>query len=287
MTRYLVIGANGQLGREFRKLLDPADVVALGHEDILVESLSSVQRGIGAHGGIDVVVNLAAFHRVDDCEVEADRAFSVNAVGALNVARAAREIGASTVFLSSDYVFGQPGRSVPFTEDDAPSPVNVYGASKAAGEHLVRIAGPRHLIVRTSSLYGATTSRKGWTFPELMIQKAREGQPLKVVGDQTMCPTYAPNLAATIRRLLEAGQTGTFHVAGHGEVTWYDFARAALEIAGIEYPVERVSSAHFAARAARPAYSALASRHLPPELSEMRPWREELETFLAEKGYLT
>ena len=144
------------------------------------------------------MINTAAFHRVDDCELNPALAFAVNAVGAANVARAAAETGAGVVFFSTDYVFSGEGRPRhdPHMESSKPDPCNVYGASKVAGEQLVMNANPRHLVIRSAGLYGTATSRKGSTFPELMVSKGRSDGWVKVVTDQALSPTYTHDLAA-------------------------------------------------------------------------------------------
>jgi dTDP-4-dehydrorhamnose reductase len=235
----------------------------------------------------DWVVNTAAFHRVEDCELNPTLAFAVNAVGAANVARAATEIGAGVVFYSTDYVFGGEGRSRhdPHVESSKPDPCNVYGVSKLAGEQLVMNANPRHLVIRSAGLYGTATSRKGWTFPELMVSKGRSDGRVKVVTDQALSPTYTRDLAKATQALMEREARGLFHLVNEGECSWYELAQATFEIAGIAVTVEPTMTTSGERRARRPSYSALASERLaefgvPP----LRPWRDALEHYLRAKG---
>lgn len=167
--RIAIIGAGGQVGQEFAKRRPPGGLILWGRKDVDVCVYEQVEAMLARTDDIDVVINLAAFHNVNACEQDQAKAFGVNGTGAFNVAKATAKRGIRLVFFSSDYVFGQDGsRSTPYVESDAVGPVNVYEASKVAGEQLVRALNPNHMIVRTSSLFGVATSQKGWTFPEMI-----------------------------------------------------------------------------------------------------------------------
>jgi dTDP-4-dehydrorhamnose reductase len=235
----------------------------------------------------DWVLNTAAFHRVDDCEVDPTSTFAVNAVGALNVARAAADAGSGVVFYSTDYVFGGEDRERghPYEEGDSPHPLSVYGASKVAGEQLVMQANARHLVVRSAGLYGTATSRKGWTFPELMLNKARTDGFVRVVTDQVLSPTFTADLAQKTKELIELDAVGLFHLTNDGECSWYEFARGAFDLAGVEAEMEPIESGQFRQRARRPSYSALSTTRLKNMgLSPLRPWKEALRDYLRIKG---
>ena len=283
----LVIGSSGQLGQDLMSTFGEK-TVGLTHTDIDVTDGIGVSR-IVREQRPDWVVNTAAFHRVDDCEKNPTLAFAVNAVGAANVARAATEIGAGVVFYSTDYVFGGEGRSRhdPHTESSKPDPRNVYGVSKLAGEQLVMNANPRHLVIRSAGLYGTATSRKGWTFPELMVSKGRSDGWVKVVTDQALSPTSTRDLAEATQALMERDARGLFHLTNEGECSWYEFAQATFDIAGISVNLEPTTTISDDRRARRPSYSALASERLhevgvPP----LRPWRDALEQYLHAKGLI-
>ena len=283
----LVIGSSGQLGQDLMSTFGEK-TVGLTHTDIDVTDGIGVSR-IVREQRPDWVVNTAAFHRVDDCEKNPTLAFAVNAVGAANVARAATEIGAGVVFYSTDYVFGGEGRSRhdPHTESSKPDPRNVYGVSKLAGEQLVMNANPRHLVIRSAGLYGTATSRKGWTFPELMVSKGRSDGWVKVVTDQALSPTSTRDLAKATQALMEREARGLFHLTNEGECSWYEFAQATFDIAGISVNLEPTTTISDDRRARRPSYSALASERLhevgvPP----LRPWRDALEQYLHAKGLI-
>jgi dTDP-4-dehydrorhamnose reductase len=281
----LIIGATGQLGQDLMRVFGD-QAIGLGHQDLDVTNGVSVAAMLNEMRP-DWVVNTAAFHRVDDCELNPTLSFAVNGVGASNVARAAAGIDAGVVFFSTDYVFGgeRRGRGQPHTESDLPDPLNVYGVSKWAGEQLVMQGNPRHLVVRSAGLYGTATSRKGWTFPELMINKARDEGKLRVVTDQALSPTYTADLAATVKALMEREATGLFHLTNDGECSWFEFAQATLELAGATVDIEPTVSTQQPRRAHRPPYSALTSERIAATgVAPLRPWREALADYLVAKG---
>ncbi|MDR7536139.1 MAG: dTDP-4-dehydrorhamnose reductase [Armatimonadota bacterium] len=254
----------------------------LDHEAVECTDPASVDAAL-ARSAPDVVVNCAAFVRVDECEDRPDEALRVNALGALYVARAAASLDARCVYISSDYVFD--GRRPPpaaYAETDAPAPVNVYGASKLAGEHLVAQTCPDALIVRTASLFGGRGARgKGGNFVTAILTRARAGEPLRVVDDVWMTPTYAPDAAWALVRLLAGGATGIVHVANAGACTWYTFARHALALAGVDAAVEPVPAATYPMRARRPTNSALDTARAAGLLGgPLRTWEDALAEYV-------
>lgn len=285
--KYVIIGASGQVGQEFAKCLPGERLHLLTHEQIDVTDRDSLARALDGVAS-RAVINLAAFHDVNGCESDWEQAFRVNAIGAGNVAHAAARRGCKAVFISTDYVFGLDGtRRAPYLESDPVGPLNVYGLSKVAGEHLVRAATPNHLVIRSSSLFGVATSRKGWTFPEMVLRRAVAGEPLRMVDDQYMTPTYTLDLVRSLIDLVEADATGTVHVTNGGGCSWYTLAMAALALAGIDKPIEKVSSEAFPSAARRPQYSRLESERMaawgvPP----MRGWEDALEAYMVEKGLI-
>jgi dTDP-4-dehydrorhamnose reductase len=282
-----VIGSTGQLGQDLMRVFSE-EAVGFAHEDLDVtdeESVASAIRSVEP----DWVLNTAAFHRVDDCETNPTLTFAVNATGALNVARAAAAVGSGMAFFSSDYVFGGQDRERdhPYEEGDGPDPLSVYGVSKVAGEQLVMQANPRHLVVRSAGLYGTATSRKGWTFPELMLNKARSEGALRVVTDQVLSPTFTADLAGKTKELIEQDAVGLFHLTNAGECSWFEFARGALELAGVDAKMEQISTEQMNQRARRPPYSALDTTRLKAVgLEPLRPWKEALSDYLRAKGMI-
>jgi dTDP-4-dehydrorhamnose reductase len=283
--KVVVIGATGQLGQDLL-LTYQGDAIGLSHQDV------DVSDGVGLLTTLqalkpDWVINTAAFHNVGDCERNPSLAFAVNALGAANVARATEAVGAGVVFFSTDYVFSGAGRMrrQPHTENDGPAPLNTYGVSKLAGEQLVGQHNPRHLIVRTSGLFGTTTSRKGWTFPELMLFKARSGEHLRVVDDQVLSPTYTSDLSAGVKTLIAQGATGLVHLTNTDECSWYELACRTLELAGVEATIEPVPTAVSPSQPKRPSYSAMRSdRLIEFGVEPLRPWSDALADYLQAKA---
>jgi dTDP-4-dehydrorhamnose reductase len=282
--RLLVLGGRGQLGTELAAVAEGRhQLVRPTHAEVDVRDRRAVE-GAVAQARPDVVVNAAAYHKVERCEEEPEMAFAVNAVGAANVARAAAAFRARSVFVSSDYVFGgdQPKG---YEEDDPVGPVNVYGVTKATGEWLVRLAPLDSLVVRGSALFGhAGSSGKGGNFVETIMARAVAGEPLSVVDDVVMSPTAARDMAERILLLLERdAPAGIYHLANAGRCSWYEFARAIVEMAGFDVALAPRSSAHEVVH--RPRCSVLldtksAALGIPPA----RPWQDALEWYLAHRA---
>ena len=189
--KVLITGANGQLGTDLCLALKDFNVIPLTHNDIEISNTSSVKEALSEYEP-DIIINTAAYVRVDDCETNQDKAFLVNALGARNVAVIAQELEAKLIHISTDYVFGGEAelRTTPYTEFDTLVPINVYGKSKLAGENLVQHLCPKHFIIRSSGLFGFAGSRgKGGNFVETMLSLAQERGELRVVNDQVYSPT--------------------------------------------------------------------------------------------------
>jgi dTDP-4-dehydrorhamnose reductase len=284
-----ITGADGQLGTDLCKCLRGFELAPLTHSDIEVIDMDSVKRAFDKCRP-DIVINTAAYVRVDDCEADADKAFGVNALGARNVAVVCQQLGAKLVHISSDYVFGGEAelRTTPYTEFDTPIPPNLYGKSKLAGENLVRHLCARHFIVRASGLFGvAGASGKGGNFVETMLRLAKERDKLTVVNDQIFSPTYTRDLARKIAWLIDTEYYGIFHITNKSSCSWYDFAREILNLAGLKTPVSPITSEQYHQKARRPRFSVLDNYHLRLlGLNDMRPWQEALQDYMKEKGYL-
>jgi len=283
VTRVVVVGATGQLGsgvvRAFRETGGYA-VVGLSHGEVECTDPASVLETLVPLRP-RVVVNCAGFVQVDACEEDPKRAFEVNALGALHVARACREAGARCVYVSTDYVF-DGAKAEPYREDDLPNPVNVYGASKLAGEHLVVQTCPDALVVRVASLFGGLGSRgKGTNFVLTVLERARRGEALRVVDDVRMSPTYAEDAAAAIVELVARGASGVFHVVNKGACSWYELAVRVLELAGLRVPVHPVPQEAYPARARRPRNSALSTAKLEARGLRLPPWEDAVQRYLA------
>jgi len=233
------------------------------------------------------VINAAAMTHVDRCEKEPQTAFAVNAAGAGNVAQASADAGAGVVHVSTDYVF-DGAKGAPYLESDPTGPLNVYGASKLAGEELVRARCAEHWIVRTSGLYGLHPCRGkgGNNFVETMLGLARERDRVRVVSDERLSPTFTEDLAAVVRSLIEDPlPAGVYHAASAGGCAWDEFAREIFRLAGVEVVVEPISAAEWAAPARRPTDSRLDNGALRTAGRRPMPdWRDALSRYIAARG---
>jgi dTDP-4-dehydrorhamnose reductase len=249
----LVTGAAGMLGRAVMPALAAAGHTPLGLDlpGLDVTHFAPLERAARDFRP-DWLFHLAALTRVDECEARRDEAFLVNAEGARNAALVAAGMGAGVLALSTDYVF-DGAATRPYREADPVRPQSVYGASKWEGEKAVRAGNPRHLVVRTSWLFGAG----GTNFVDTILSRARAGESLRVVDDQRGSPTFTADLAHGLLRLVAGAAPGTYHCTNSGECTWYDLAAHALACAGLDTPLGRTDTASFPRPAKRPAYSVL------------------------------
>lgn len=290
-SRIAVFGANGQLGSDLVALLGARpgmEVVALARPTLDAFDLPATRERL-AGLDFDAAINCVAATRVDDCETKADAAVAANATFAAFVAELCAQRGARLVQVSTDYVFGgQAGRS-PLDETTPAAPLNVYGATKLLGESLAAATHPDTLVVRVASLFGvAGASGKGGNFIETMIRLGRERGAVKVVDDQHMSPTATIDAAEAMLRLLEArAPAGLYHVSNQGEATWYEFAKAALEKAGVQAEVTPITTAEFPTPARRPAYSVFDTRKTVALLGWSPPhWRDALDLYLSTKNHI-
>jgi dTDP-4-dehydrorhamnose reductase len=284
--RAVLIGANGQLGSDLMKIFSGWDLVGKTHCDLDIGDLERV-REVLSHTKPDAVINTAAFNRVDDCEDDPEKAFSANAYGARNLARVCADFNCALMHISTDYVFGGEKTS-PYTEDDAPNPLSVYGVSKLAGEYFVRNICPKHFVVRTSGLYGAAGSRgKGGNFVDTMIRLAREGKPIRVVDDQVLTPSYTKDLAQGLKELVQTEAYGVYHITNRGQCSWQEFAAKTFLLLGLNPDFRPTTTEALGLKARRPAYSVLARAKLKQlGIEDMPPWDDALKRYLIEKGHL-
>jgi len=276
----LITGAGGLLGRSMHRRLESTgwQVVALTHKDLDITHTDEVRSTIDRVRPA-VLINCVATADVDRCEIEPEWAYAVNAEGPRQLARACRGVGAEIVQVSTDYVFDGSKEGF-YTQEDEPGSPSVYGKSKIAGELAVREEAERFFIIRTSWIFGVG----GKNFGSRVIEYARSGAALKGVIDQVSIPTYAPDLAARIEEILEIGAHALYQVTSTGPATWYEFARLALDLVGLQdVQIEPVTRAALNQRAPRPHNSAM--RCLVSEQLGLRPlrhWREALDEFVKE-----
>jgi dTDP-4-dehydrorhamnose reductase len=261
------------LGHDLVAQLGDRDVSALSRADLDVTDPSAVRDAVA---GFDVILNASAYTKVDDAETNEDVAYAVNATGALNLARAAAEHGATLVQYSTDYVFDGAARS-PYAESTQRNPNTAYGRTKAEGERLALEANPDGTyVVRTAYLYG----QHGPNFAATMLRLAQDHDEVSVVTDQVGQPTWTADLAAQTIALLDSNApAGIYHGTNSGEASWFDFARAVFVNAGLDPErVKPTDSSQFVRPAPRPAYSVLGhDGWAQAGLAPMRSWTEALD----------
>jgi len=262
------------LGSELVKLLP--DSVGVTRTQLSVSDLAAMN-GAMSHYEPEVVFNCAAYNAVDGAESEEDAAYQVNAQGAFNVALACAKNDVRLIHFSTNFVFsGTLDR--PYLENDEVGPLGVYGKSKLEGEKLMSMVMPHAVIIRTAALFGGDGSQQRRTFPDRILERARDGEKLRVVSDQSINPTYAADLAAAAIALAPADTEGIVHLVNSGCSTWHEFALATLDAFGVAGEIEGVSSAELGAPAPRPPNGCLESSRT----QALRPWREGLAAW-AEK----
>lgn len=283
--RIAVIGATGQLGTDLVKVLESEhEVISFSHADLEVANYDSCL--ILKKHQPNVIVNTAAFHKTDQCEEEPLKTFSVNTLGARNIALISKEIGATDVYISTDYVFDGQTKE-PYTEDNLPSPINAYGVSKLAAELFTRQV-PKHYIVRVASVFGvAGASGKGGNFVETMIKKAKNKEPITVVDDMWMSPTYTVDASFIVKGLLESNLPyGVYHATNKGYCSWYQFAEEIFALTKLTPVLNSTKTDPNYGKAKRPPFSALKSSKLSPYNLEPRGWKAALHAYLIEKGHI-
>jgi len=274
-----IFGISGQLGSDVAAALASHEIIPVDHDRADIRDERAVTDAVKAANPV-WVVNCAAMTHVEGCERDALAAFEANALGARNISRAATDSGARLLQISTDYVF-DGARETPYAEADLPRPLNVYGASKLSGEWAVR-SDPRHVVLRTSGLYGFHACRgKGTNFVETMLKRASSGAPTRVVNDEVLTPTFSIDLAAQIRSMIETGVPGgVYHATNAGSCSWYEFAREIFRIAGANPAPDPVSAAEWNSPVRRPRYSVLEHRALAAlHLDTMPDWRDALARY--------
>ena len=281
----VIIGSTGQLGTDLIKVLRIShNVVGLTHNDIEVADYDSCN--VLKEYYPDVIINTAAFHKTDQCEDEPQKTFCINALGARNIATISNEINATDIYISTDYVFDGKNKE-PYSENDVPSPINTYGISKLAAEHFTK-QNLKHYIIRIASVFGeAGASGKGGNFVETMIKKAKNNEPITVIDDMIMSPTYTKDASSVIQQIVEKRLPyGVYHATNTGYCSWYEFAKEIFQQLGLAPDLRPIKTKQLTIKANRPMFSALKSIKLPKYGIAVPTWQEALHKYLIEQGYV-
>jgi dTDP-4-dehydrorhamnose reductase len=280
--RILVLGARGMLGTDLLNEWQSDDLIPAGSTEADIRNFAEVEKLV-SRVRPDWIVLSAAYTDVDGCERNPELAFAVNGTGVENVARAAQSIAARIFLVSTDYVFDGMGKR-PYEINDPVAPLNVYGASKAAGEAALHNYPFTWCIGRTSWLFGV----HGSSFPDKILRAAETRPELALVNDQVGSPTYTRDLACAIRDLVWKDARGITHITNEGFCSWFDFAREILLQSGRQsVPVRPITTDQSARPARRPNYSVLSPASLNAHGVRLRPWQDALKAFLRERNMTT
>lgn len=281
-----IIGSDGQLGSDLVMSLRDHALIELTYPRFDVTRSEETREKL-CELIPDAVINTAAYHRVDECEENPSKSFAVNSVAVRDLALTCKALKATLIHFSTDYVFDGKKTS-PYTEDDPPAPLNVYGVTKLAGEYFVRNIMEKYFLIRTCGLYGSAGCwGKGTNFVDAIVSQEKEGRPIRVVNDQWITPTSTAELADRIRELIETQHYGLYHLTNEGQCTWFEFADMIFTHLGKEPALVAVNSEEYGAKAKRPRYSVLENaRAKNIGLSEFSHWKDALKDYLSKKGYM-
>ena len=281
-----VIGADGQLGNDVCAFFGGKGhrVVPLVWEQMDISDRAAVSEALGEIKP-ELIINTAAMHHVDQCELDPEKAFRVNGIGSRNLARFAVDAGSMLMHVSTDYVFsGEKG--APYLEDDCPRPLNVYGTTKLAGEYFIRAIAEKYYILRVSGLYGTHPClAKGLNFVDLMLKFAGERKEVRVVGDEILTPTFTEDVARQMSVMIEnRAEYGLYHATAEGSCSWYEFAREIFSLTGTRVILNMALPGEFPQKVPRPKYSVLENGRLKSQgLNVMEHWKEGLDRYLKHK----
>lgn len=284
--KILLIGKTGQLGGDIlNNAKDKHEIYAPTKNELDITNLKNI-KDIVDDFKPDVILNTAAFHNVPLCEVEHEMAFRVNCIAVRDLASYCKLHGALFITFSTDYVFDGQKRT-PYTEKDKPSPLQIYGISKLAGElSAMSVLPEKTVIIRTCGLYGMSGAKsKGGNFIDKRIQDAKSTNYLEMGCDQIICPTYTDDLSRAVLQLIEKQEVkpGIYHLVNEGECSWYDFTKAIYEIMNLNVRVEPVDRKGLSGEMRRPLYSVLANTKAKAMGITLPHWRDALKSYLTIK----
>ena len=277
--RVLVTGVNGQLGYDVVRRLSELGIEAIGVDknDFDISDKDQTQEYI-LKNKPDVIIHCAAYTAVDKAEDEREKCFTINVKGTKNIAETCKMIDAKMVYISTDYVFDGQGDE-PQSESKLTNPVNYYGYSKEQGEQIIRDIVEKHFIIRTSWLYG----KNGSNFVKTMLKLAQTKDEISVVSDQIGAPTYTKDLAVLICDMIQTTKYGTYHGVNEGYCSWYEFALAIFEKAGVNINVNPITTSEYPSKAKRPLNSRLSKENLDRNRFMRLPkWKDALDRYLKE-----
>ncbi|MDP1725686.1 MAG: dTDP-4-dehydrorhamnose reductase [Bacteroidota bacterium] len=285
MKKVLITGANGQLGSDLVLSFSQSgyEVIIRTHDDLDIGNFEDVENQLNSIKP-DVLINTAAFHNVDQCEAEKDKAILINAEAPAYMARICKELNIRFIHFSTDYVF-DGYKNAPYTEADITAPLNVYGTTKMLGEQMIATENPDHLIIRISAIYGQYPCRakNGLNFIQLMLKLAREKGEVKVVDDEIVSPTATKNIAMQLPALLDENINGIIHMTSEGSCSWHEFAREIFDYTNTPVTLHTASSDDFPAKTPRPKYSVLENTLLKSRgINKMMHWKDALHNYLDE-----
>jgi len=283
--KVIVIGANGQLGSDITQVLlsEGLEVVEVNHDKLDIASFPDIEKLLQFEQP-DVVINTAAFHQVDQCEENKEKAFLINAEAPGYISALSKKLGFRLIHFSTDYVF-DGDKKTPYLESDACHPLNVYGASKYEGEKMILAENPDNIIIRVSGIYGHHPCRAkgGLNFVQLMLKLAREKGEVSVVNDEFVSPTNTMNVAEQTLVLLRTHLRGIVHATSEGACSWYDFAKEIFDYTHTPVKLSSRSSADAPPKTNRPKYSVLENSRLKEAgINIMPDWKTALHRYLDE-----
>lgn len=271
----LILGAKGMLGTALAEELKDLNPICWGKDDLDITKEDQVKEKIGKLKA-DIIINCAGYTDVDGCEKNKEVCFNVNSTSSLYLTNIAKDIDATLVYISTDYIF-KGDKKEGYKEHEKYSPINIYGKSKAEGEKIILNRLKKYYIIRTSWLFG----KNGKNFVDTIIKLAKEKPFLEVVNDQVGCPTYAKDLAKQIRFIIKTKPPfGIYHITNREPCSWFEFAKEIINQTKIEKNINPITSEKLKRAAKRPQCSILINTKLP----NLRPWKEALKDYLIEIG---
>lgn len=279
-----IIGADGQLGSDICELFEKNgdSVNRLTIKNIDISSESSIRNNIPVFAKSSYIINTAAFHNPPLCEKNPQKAFRVNAIGSFYLANACLETDIPLLHFSTDYVFNGEKRT-PYTEEDVPKPINVYGNSKLAGEFFISSILEKYYILRVSGIFGKNMCiEKGYNFVDKMLEKSKTKDEIRVVDDETLSPTFTEDIAQqTFDLIHKQSEYGLYHVTSEGSCSWFEFAKEIFNIKKIPAKLKIAVPYEFSGVVKRPKYSVLENKKLKDQgLNIMPHWKEGLKKYL-------